>query len=45
MNKDLLGSLSWGVGIVVLALGATYARQLGYMDTTRSPGLSWARRG
>ena len=33
MNKDVMGSLSWGVGIVILALGATYARQLGYMNT------------
>ena len=32
MNKDVIGSLSWGVGIVILALGATYARQLGYLD-------------
>jgi hypothetical protein len=32
MNKDLIGSLAWGVGILVLALGATLARKLGYMD-------------
>ena len=32
MNKDLIGSLTWGVGILVLALGATLARKLGYMD-------------
>lgn len=32
MNKELIGSLAWGVGIVVLALGATYARQQGYID-------------
>jgi hypothetical protein len=32
MNKDLVGSLSWGIGIVLLALVATQARQLGYME-------------
>jgi uncharacterized membrane protein len=32
MNKDVVGSLSWAVGLVVLALGATYARELGYID-------------
>lgn len=32
MNKEVIGDLAWGVGIVVLALGATYARKLGYMD-------------
>lgn len=32
MNKDLIGSLAWGGGIVALALGATLARKLGYID-------------
>ena len=32
MNKELIGSLAWGVGILVLALGATLARKLGYVD-------------
>ena len=32
MNREVVGSLSWGVGIVVLALGATLARKLGYVD-------------
>lgn len=32
MNKDLIGSFAWGVGIVALALGATVARKLGYID-------------
>ena len=32
MNKDLRGSLSWGLGLVALALGATFARELGYID-------------
>lgn len=38
MNRDLIGSLAWGGGIVVLALGATFARSQGYIDhetTTR----------
>lgn len=33
MNKDLIGSLAWGVGILVLALGAAFARRLGYADS------------
>lgn len=32
MNKELISDLAWGVGIVLLALGATYARKLGYID-------------
>ncbi len=32
MNKDVKGSLAWGGGIVVLALGARFARELGYID-------------
>lgn len=32
MNKELMSDLAWGVGIVLLALGATYARKLGYID-------------
>ena len=31
MNKDLIGSLAWGAGIIALALGATFARELGYI--------------
>jgi len=32
MKKSLIGDFAWGIGIVVLALGATYARNLGYID-------------
>lgn len=32
MNKQLITDLGMGVGIVVLALGATSARNLGYID-------------
>lgn len=32
MNKEVMNSLAWGVGIVVLALIATGARKLGYID-------------
>jgi hypothetical protein len=32
MNKDLVGNLAWGGGILVVALGASLARRLGYMD-------------
>ena len=38
MKKDLVHSLAWGGGIVVLALAASLARNLGYIDqelTTR----------
>jgi hypothetical protein len=33
MNKEVIGSLCWGIGIVVLALACTLARKLGYMDS------------
>lgn len=32
MNKDLIGNLAWGGGIVVVALAASLARKLGYAD-------------
>lgn len=32
MNKELIGALAWGGGIIALALGATFARKLGYVD-------------
>ena len=32
MNKEFAGNLAWGGGIVVLAIGATVARKLGYID-------------
>lgn len=32
MNKEITGNLAWGVGIVVLALAATFARKMGYID-------------
>ena len=32
MNKELIAALAWGGGIVALALGATFARKLGYID-------------
>lgn len=33
MNKELIGSLAWGGGILVLALAASFARKLGYMES------------
>ncbi|HEY0955015.1 MAG TPA: hypothetical protein VGE36_09680 [Roseateles sp.] len=33
MNKEVVSSLAWGIGIVVLALAASFARKLGYMDS------------
>ena len=38
MNKEVMGSFAWGVGILVLALGARFAREQGFIDadmTTR----------
>lgn len=32
MNKELTADLAWGIGIVVLALAATHARKLGYIE-------------
>lgn len=32
MNREVIGSLAWGGGIVVLALAASLARSLGYID-------------
>ena len=32
MNKQLLTDLAWGVGIVVVALVASWARKLGYLE-------------
>lgn len=32
MNREVMADLAWGVGIVVLALAATYARRQGYID-------------
>jgi hypothetical protein len=32
MKKQVIADLGWGVGIVLLALGATFARNLGYID-------------
>ncbi|WP_422931920.1 ammonium transporter [Singulisphaera sp. PoT] len=32
MNKEIVADLSWGLGTVVVALGATLARKLGYID-------------
>jgi hypothetical protein len=32
MNKELIAGLAWGGAILVVALGATFARKLGYID-------------
>lgn len=32
MNREVLGSLAWGTGVVVLALAATFARKQGLID-------------
>jgi hypothetical protein len=32
MNKQLITDLAWGVGIVAVALVASFARKLGYID-------------
>lgn len=38
MNRELMGYIAWGVGIIAVALAATWARKMGYIDqetTTR----------
>jgi cytochrome c biogenesis protein CcdA len=32
MNREVTSNLAWGIGIVVLALASTYARNEGYID-------------
>ncbi|CAN7274019.1 hypothetical protein LJR143_001173 [Pseudoxanthomonas sp. LjRoot143] len=32
MNREVITSLAWGIGIVVLALCATFARSRGYIE-------------
>lgn len=32
MNREVIGSLAWGGGIVIVALLATFARKQGYVD-------------
>jgi hypothetical protein len=32
MKQEVIGSLAWGIGIVLLALVATFARKSGYID-------------
>jgi hypothetical protein len=32
MNKDLIGSLAWAGGTVTVALGMSFARQMGYVE-------------
>ncbi|MEO6582548.1 MAG: ammonium transporter [Sphingomicrobium sp.] len=32
MNREVIGSIAWGGGIIAAALVATVARKLGYMD-------------
>ena len=32
MNKELMADLAWGVGILALALGASLARKLGFIN-------------
>ena len=33
MNKQVITDLAWGVGILVVALVASFARKLGYVDS------------
>ena len=32
MNREIISDLAWGVGILIPALGSTYARKQGYID-------------
>lgn len=33
MNREIISDFAWGIGIVLLALGSTYARKQGYIDS------------
>jgi hypothetical protein len=33
MNRELIAALAWGGAILAVALGATFARKLGYGDS------------
>ena len=41
MNKDLMGSVAWGAGIIAVALVATLARQMNYIDGDTVTRLFW----
>lgn len=45
MSKDLRQDIGWGVGILVLALAATLARQQGYIDEDTSIRIVLAATG
>jgi len=45
MNKDLREGLVWGGTVVVVALCASFARKLGYIDGDTVTGWSPARMG
>lgn len=45
MKKDLIGSLAWGGGIVVLALAASFARRQGYIDADTTTRIVFAAIG
>ena len=45
MNKDLIGSLAWGGGIIALALAASFARQQGYIDADTTTRIVFAAIG
>jgi hypothetical protein len=32
VSKELVGNLAWGIGIVIVAMAATFARKLGHVD-------------
>jgi hypothetical protein len=45
MNKEVSHSLAWAVGIVVVGLGASLARQRGYIDEDTTKRLVMAPTG
>jgi hypothetical protein len=40
MNKDVLAGLVWGGGIIALALAASFARRIGYIDMDTATRLT-----
>jgi hypothetical protein len=45
MNKEIKAGLAWGSGLVVVALCATFARKLGYIDSDAVTRLVFGANG
>ncbi len=45
MNKEILAGLAWGGAVIALALGATWARKLGYVEADTVTRLVFGSNG